>query len=110
MALSPELGLQAEDWARMGVLMVLFALYLAVFTAFGLWVSALTQRRITAFLALLGLWTLWIFVIPNLTVRTARSLTPVASVYDLEKRGIQARWETRSESRTDIQAYFEQIK
>ena len=40
MALSPELGLQEEDWGRMAALMIIFVLYLMVFAAFGLWGSA----------------------------------------------------------------------
>ena len=96
LALSPEVGLQAGDWARMVCLAGLYALYLTAFAAFGLWVSGLTHRRMTAFLGLLGLWTAWVFVVPDLTVTVARRLIPVPSVYAQQKQVIEARWEIKT--------------
>jgi ABC-type transport system involved in multi-copper enzyme maturation permease subunit len=107
LALSPGLGLQGENWMRMAVLMGVFALYLIVFAAFGLLVSALTHRRMTAFLGLLGLWAIWLFVAPNLAVRAARSLSPVMGVYDLERRASEARWEVREGREEEIRHYWE---
>ncbi len=93
LSLSPNLSLAAADWQRLAALIVVFALYIVVFAAFGIWVSALTEGRLTAFLGLLGLWILWILVVPNLAVRAAQRLAPVQSIYELEKRGNALRWE-----------------
>jgi ABC-type transport system involved in multi-copper enzyme maturation permease subunit len=106
LALSPGSGLRGGDWARMAALLGVFALYLIVFAAFGIFVSALTHRRMTAFLGLLGLWTVWLFIVPNLAVRAARSLTPAESVYDLERRSSALRWEVRGEKQAERDAYF----
>ncbi|MDP6775304.1 MAG: ABC transporter permease subunit [Candidatus Latescibacteria bacterium] len=95
LALSPKLGLTGGDWIRVGLLLALFALYLAVFASFGLWISALTHRRITAFLGLLVLWTTWIFVVPNAALEVALRAIPARSVYDLEAHGQGARREAR---------------
>ena len=62
------------------------SLYLMVFGAFGLLVSALTHRRLTAFLGLLGLWTIWLFVVPNLAIRASRAVHPAESLYSLKKK------------------------
>ena len=107
LALSPDLGLQGEDWGRLAVLMGLFALYLAVFSAFGLCVSALTHRRMTAFLVLLALWTVWIFLVPNLAVRAAQRVVPVESVYDFQKRSMALRFEIKGERVDEIDAHWE---
>ena len=102
MALSPELGLQEEDWGRMAALMIIFVLYLMVFAAFGLWGSALTQRRLTSFLGLLGLWTVWIFIMPNLAMRAAQSLEPVDSIYEQERQTNKVIWEMEAALRVYI--------
>ncbi len=106
LVLSPELGLEAADWERIVVLMGVFALYLTVFAAFGLWVSALTHRRMTAFLGLLGLWTVWLFVVPNLAVDAAQHLTLTRGVYDLERQSSALREEIRKERETAIGEYW----
>ena len=83
----------------MVILMFIFAVYLAVFAAFGIWGSALTHRRLTSFLGLLGLWSVWIFILPNLCVRIAQNLEPVNSVYTTEKQAAEVRWEVRREKK-----------
>jgi ABC-2 type transport system permease protein len=107
LALSPGLGLRGEDWMRMAALMVVFALYLTVFAAFGLFVSALTHRRMTAFLGLLGIWTVWVFIVPNLAVDAVSRLAPAQSIYDLQKQADVALWETRTKVRAEKQDYFQ---
>jgi ABC-type transport system involved in multi-copper enzyme maturation permease subunit len=93
LSLKPSLAPGPADWARLASLMVVFGLYLLVFTAFGIFVSALTQRRVNAFLVLLGLWIVWIFVVPNLATRIAHGAVPVDSVYELDRNGNDLRWE-----------------
>jgi ABC-type transport system involved in multi-copper enzyme maturation permease subunit len=107
LALSPGPGLRGGDWMRVGALMGVLGLYLTVFAAFGVCASALTHRRMAAFLGLLGLWTVWLFVVPNLSVRASRSLKPVESVYDIEKRCGALRWEIRGKKQAESQAYWQ---
>ena len=91
---------------RMGALMILFSLYLAIFAAFGVLVSALTHRRAVAFLSLLVLWTVWIFLVPNMSVRTARNFIPASSHYHLQKQDLTLRRETRERARAEKFDYF----
>jgi len=107
MALSPDLGLRGSDWARMAAVMGVFVLYLVVFVAFGLWVSALTHRRMSAFLGLLGLWTVWTFIVPNLALRIAQGQVPVESLYRQERLSNASRWELNLESKAERDAYWE---
>ena len=110
MALSPDVGLHAMDWSRMAALMGVFALYLAVFAAFGLFVSSLTHRRMTAFLALLALWAVWIFVVPNLALDIANRLAPVESRFEFAKQLNQLRWTTRAEARKQMNEYNDRTR
>ena len=107
-AIFPEMGLRGENWGRIAVLMVVFSLYLMVFVAFGLWVSAFTHRRLTSFLILLGLWTIWVFIAPNLAVGAARALNPVESVYKLERQVNYARMKGMPEELKDAHKLVEE--
>ena len=104
LALFPGTGLRAEDWGRLVFLMVIFSLYLIVFAAFGLFVSALTHRRLNAFLGLLGLWTVWVFILPNLGVGTAQVIEPVDSIYEQEKMVNKVRGKMRAELQAAMRA------
>ncbi len=110
LALSPSVSLQVQDWMRIVALTGVFVLYLMVFIAFGLWMSASTHRRMTAFLSLLCLWTVWIFVVPDIAVRFARYLSPVESIYNMEKRIDTIRWEMRERKVEEIRAYQERVR
>jgi hypothetical protein len=94
----------------MVALMGMFVLYLTVFAAFGLWVSALTHRRMTAFLGLLGLWTVWIFLVPNLAVRTAQGLAPVDSFFELKRQANRVRWEVLNTAGSAETDYYSRLR
>ena len=106
LALSPEVRLQGEDWGRMAALIGIFVLYLAVFAAFGLWISALTHRRRVAFLGLLVLWTVWIFVVPALAMEAARRFSPAQGAHDLYRQSSALRWEIVTGQMAETQDYF----
>ncbi len=103
--LSSRLNLQGQDWIRIAILAVLSSLYLAVFAGFGIWASALTHKRITSFFGLLGLWTVWIFIIPNMAVDIANHLIPVESVYELERKYSALREEIRESRQREVDDY-----
>ncbi|OGG54967.1 MAG: hypothetical protein A3F84_27480 [Candidatus Handelsmanbacteria bacterium RIFCSPLOWO2_12_FULL_64_10] len=106
LSLSSEIELSGEDWIRITLLVGVFALYLAVFAAFSLLMSALTHRRMTAFLGLLGLWTVWLFIVPNVAVDAARRLAPASSVYDLQRQGDALWWKMQEGYQEDWEAYY----
>ncbi len=110
LAMMPQIDMQRDDWLRMGALMGVFGLYLAVFAAFGLLVSALTRRRMTAFLGLLGLWTIWIFVVPDLSVSFARLLRPTGGPVELLKRADASLWENRGKRGKEMGEYWQGLK
>jgi hypothetical protein len=91
----------------MAALMALFGLYLVVFSAFGLLASALTHRRMTAFLSLLGLWTIWIFILPDMAVYAARRLMPTESPVALQRRSDALLWEIGEKREAEVNRYWE---
>ncbi len=62
----PQIQLTAADWSIVGWLLFGASLYLACVFALGVLVSTLTSRSSTAIVALLMLWGVGVFVIPNL--------------------------------------------
>ena len=62
----PQIQLTAADWSSVGWLLFCALLYLACVFALGVLVSTLTSRSSTAIVALLMLWGVGVFVIPNL--------------------------------------------
>lgn len=86
--------------------MVLFALYLAAFAAFGLWASALTYSRVLSFLLLVGLWSLWVFVLPNAAVRAAEAVVEVEEFSLLERENERLRWNLGERTREARYGYW----
>ena len=103
-----SLHLGADEWLRILFLLGIFGIYITIWTGFGIWISSLTHSRITAFLGLLGLWTLWIFVIPNVALSAAQWWVPVTSIYDVQQQALAARGETRKKMDMDLDAYWRQ--
>jgi ABC-type transport system involved in multi-copper enzyme maturation permease subunit len=60
--------LSSDEWLRLGLVLVAGLVYLGVFAALALLVSALTHRSATSFLALLALWIGATMIIPRAAV------------------------------------------
>jgi len=80
-------------WERVISLMVVSALYVAVFCALGLLLSSLVTRSSTSLILSLAVWVLFIFVIPQVGTALATSLTPVppSERLEMQERLIQVR-------------------
>lgn len=70
----PQIQLTAADWSSVGWLLLGASLYLACVFALGVLVSTLTSRSSTAIVALLMLWGVGVFVIPNLGPDLAKAV------------------------------------
>ena len=105
LALTPDISLNWDDWARVLALMATFGLYLLVFSAFGLLVSALFHRRVTAFLVLAALWAVWVFVVPGAALEAAGRTVPLGSYYDVLRRANESQWVARKAVRQGMAEY-----
>ena len=78
--------LDGDRLGRLGLILVLALLYLALFLSLGMLVSALTRRAATSVIVLLFVWALLVFVLPNLGTLAARQFMHVPSVRALTEQ------------------------
>jgi ABC-type transport system involved in multi-copper enzyme maturation permease subunit len=83
LSLYPGVVLSNGDWQRIGLIFLLFLLYMSVFFALGLFVSSLTARSSTSFFALLALWAALVMVVPDLSALAAAQIRPVPDVSEI---------------------------
>lgn len=81
-SLLPALGvtLSAEEWLRLGLIILASILYVGVFLSLSLFVSARTQRSSSSFLALLVIWIASALIIPGAATALAGRAVAVPSV------------------------------
>jgi len=86
--LSPMVDMNAQDWAKLGLFILISVTYLAVFFSLGLLISSLTHRSSTSLVISLFVWTILVFLIPNLGNILARQFVEIPTAQQLElKRG-----------------------
>ncbi len=83
-ALQPRVAMSPQDWARLGLFLLSSVIYLAVFFSLGLLISCLTHQASSALVVSLSVWTLLVFLIPNLGNILARELVEIPTVQQLE--------------------------
>jgi len=79
----PDISLDGEDWSRIGMIFLMFLLYLSVFFTLGLLVSTRTSRSSTSLLVLLFIWVTFVTVIPKTAVMVAGQVNPIPSVHEV---------------------------
>lgn len=84
--LDPRFSLSWEGWLRLGLMLFLFLLYVALFLSLGILVSTLAKRAATSLVILLFLWAALVFLLPNLTTLAARQMVEVPSVRGLSEK------------------------
>ena len=82
--LSPVVDMNAQDWTKLGLFLLSSVIYLAVFFSLGLLISCLTHQASSALVVSLSVWTLLVFLIPNLGIILARELVEIPTVQQLE--------------------------
>jgi len=79
----PDISLGAEDWLRIGMLVLIFLLYISVFFTLGLFISTRTTRSSVSLLILLVVWVCFVTVVPKAAVMAAGQIYPVPSVHEI---------------------------
>ncbi len=69
---SPAVHLTADTWVRLGIICGIAVLYVSLFIAFGIFVSACVQRSAVSLVVLLLTWVTFVVFVPSL-------LAPIAS-------------------------------
>ncbi len=89
--------LDADAWLRMLLIFVAYLLYLLVFFAVGLFVSALSQRSSTSFVVLLMIWIIFVVIVPGLSLTAAERLRPYEPYTVLQTKAFKEIAEQRTE-------------
>ncbi len=82
--LSPMVDMDPQDWAKLGLFTLSGVVYLAAFFSLGLLISCLTHRSSTSLVISLFVWTILVFLIPNLGNSLARQFVRIPTVQQLE--------------------------
>ncbi len=97
--LSPMVDINAQNWVKLGLFLLSSVLYLAVFFSLGLLISCLTHRSSTSLVISLLVWTILVFLIPNLGNILARQFVEIPTVQQLELKREQSWTKNRFEKR-----------
>lgn len=106
MMIYPNISLSGEDWGRLGLIFLMFLLYLSVFFTLGLFVSSRTSRSSTSFLLLLFIWVTFVTIIPKAAVMAAGQIKPIPSVHEITAQKDAYLQEVQKEALTEQTAYF----
>ena len=98
-SLQPRVAMSPQDWARLGLFLLSSVVYLAVFFSLGLLISCLTHQPSSSLVVSLSVWTLLVFLIPNLGNVLARELVELPTVQQLELARTYSYRRERFESR-----------
>jgi ABC-type transport system involved in multi-copper enzyme maturation permease subunit len=85
MHLDPGIRFGADRTVRFLLLIVAALVYIGLFLGLGIFISALTRRSASTLVVLLLLWTLLVFILPNLGTLVARQMVNVPSVKALSE-------------------------
>jgi len=86
MNLDPGIHFGASGTGRFLLLVLIALVYIGLFLSLGILVSALTRRSASTLVILLLLWTLLVFILPNLGTLVARQMVDVPSVKALSEK------------------------
>ena len=93
---SSDVHLGANAWGRLGIIFLIAILYLCLFLALGLLVSARVQRRAVSLVILLLAWVIFVVFMPSTLAAIVSGFSSPMSTDELWKRRGQlyeARWE-----------------
>ncbi len=106
--LLPVLGvpLSGGDWTRLALLILTGYLYLGVFLALSVFVSALTERSASSFLMMLVVWILFVLIIPRTAVLVSGRAVEVPSIDQINYEKNKYRSQLWQEDREKINGYW----
>lgn len=95
----------ADEWIRVGLIILGYTLYLLAFFGLGIFVSALTRRSAVSFLILLFIWVFFVLVVPKASMMIAGQIYPIPGInevrtqqFNLQRDFWRQTWElTRAE-------------
>jgi ABC-type transport system involved in multi-copper enzyme maturation permease subunit len=86
MSFDPDLRLSPAAFGRLALVLAAGLVYIALFLSLGLLVSSLVRRSATSLVVLLLVWSVLVFILPNLGTLLARQIVDVPSVKALSEK------------------------
>ena len=85
-SLSPHVQMDSDIMIRLGIFFLSSLLYLVFFFSLGLFISCITHESASSLVMALLLWTLAVFIVPNIGSTAARQFVKIQSVEQLEMK------------------------
>lgn len=104
----PNISLSGDDWSRLGIICVMFLLYLSLFFTLGLFISARTSKSSTSFLILLFIWVTFVTIIPKAAIMIAGQINPIPSVHEITAQKDAYLQEIQKEAIEERQKFFKE--
>lgn len=94
----------ATTWMRFIFMLLTYVMYLAVFLAIGVFVSALCHRSSTSFVVMLMIWILFVAIIPQLSQSASERFTKYQSYVSLQTQAMKEIAEKRDEWMKEVES------
>jgi ABC-type transport system involved in multi-copper enzyme maturation permease subunit len=86
MSLDPAVRLSGSGLGRLALLLAISLIYVALFLSLGIFISTVTRRSASSLIVLLFIWSLLVFILPNLGTLLTRQFVDVPSVRALSEK------------------------
>ena len=83
---SASIQLGTSDWARLGVIILIGFVYIAIFITLGLLISSRARQSSSSLMVLTLIWVVWVILIPNTVGLVVRSLKPAMTSDEFRQR------------------------
>ncbi len=83
---SGSIQLATSDWARLGGIVLIGFVYIAIFITLGLLVSSRARQSPSSLMVLTLIWVVWVILIPNTVGLVVRSLKPAMTSDEFRQR------------------------
>lgn len=83
---SGSIQLATSDWARLGGIVLIGLVYIAIFITLGLLVSSRARQSPSSLMVLTLIWVVWVILIPNTVGLVVRSLKPAMTSDEFRQR------------------------
>ena len=101
-SVSGSILLGADDWLRIGGILLISIIYLSVFYLIGLLISTLTRRTATALMLSMVIWSTLVLIYPSLIVFTVNRVWQTPSQLESAYGEIEQIWEAFERERMDF--------
>ena len=101
-SLSESILLSADDWLRIGGVLLISIIYLSVFYLIGLLISTLTRRTATALMVAMVIWSTLVLIYPSLIVFAVNRLRQTPTQLEAAYGEIEQIWEGFERERMDF--------